>query len=59
MNYAVNGSFTVGSGYTCSAYINIKSGAGIPISNDKVGCMLNSGSLALPFSEYTDIAVVK
>lgn len=53
-----DGSFTVESD-DCDAFISISAGHGTEIKNAKIGCMLNSGSVALPFSEYTDVAVVK
>lgn len=51
--------FTIDAGDTCIAYITAYGKAGTVLTDVKVGCMLNSGSVALPFSEYTDVAVVK
>ena len=58
LKYLSEGTFTLDSDTTCQAYISIEVPADTPISDVKVGCVLNSGSVALPFSEYTDVAVV-
>ena len=57
--YISEGSFTLDDDGVCSAYISTRTDVGTQLSDIKVGAMLNSGSVALPFSEYTDVAVVK
>lgn len=57
--FVPEGKFTLSGDTICKAFISINAKENTPVSNVKVGCMLNSGSVALPFSEYTDVAVVK
>lgn len=56
--YISNGTFTIYD-ENCTALILVAAKDGTEIENVKIGCMFNVGSVALPFSEYTDVAVVK